>query len=140
MARTIPPEEGTPSSSDETAVSTARIRRGALSLALAGILFFLYPVLRPFSDETSLQGAEAFASPFWILAHMLAVVGFILLALSLLGVDNALSHTVARRLASVALVLTWIGVAHAMCNEMRRAEKMVCQAVCRGFISLAQRQ
>ena len=105
-----PPEEGTPSSSDETAVSTARIRLGALSLALAGILFFLYPVLRPFSDETSLQGAEAFASPFWILAHMLAVVGFILLALSLLGVDNALSHTVARRLASVALVLTWIGV------------------------------
>lgn len=102
--------EGSSSLSPETAVSTTRIRLGALSLALAGILFFLYPVLRPFSDETSLQGAAAFASPFWILAHMLAVGGFILLALSLVGFFPALAQTVARRLASVALVLTWIGV------------------------------
>lgn len=110
MALNVSPTEGTPSSSHETAVSTTRIRLGALSLALAGLLFFLYPVLRPFSDESSLQGAAAFASPSWILAHMLAVVGFILLALSLLGVYQALSNTMARRLASVALVLTWIGV------------------------------
>lgn len=110
MALNGSPTEGTSSSSHKTAVSMTQIRLGALSLALAGILFFLYPLLRPFSDETSLQGAAAFASPFWILAHMLAVVGFILLALSLLGVYQALSNTTARRLASVALVLTWIGV------------------------------
>lgn len=99
----------TPSLSRETTTSSSSVRLGTLSLALAGILFFLYPALRPYSNEASFQGAEAFASPFWILAHMLAVVGFILLALSLLGLYSALCHTTARPLMVVALVLTWIG-------------------------------
>lgn len=98
------------SPSRETTISAPRVRLGALALALSGILFLLYPVLRPFSDEVSLQGAAAFASPFWVLAHILAVVGFILLALSLLGLHNALQKTTVERLVSVALVLTWIGV------------------------------
>lgn len=99
----------TPSLSRETIASSSSVRLGALSLALAGILFFLYPALRPYSNEASFQGAEAFASPFWILAHMLAVGGFILLALSLLGLYSALRHTPVRRLMAVALVVTWIG-------------------------------
>jgi hypothetical protein len=93
-----------------TTPSLSRVRLGALSLAISGILFVLYPLLRPFSDETSLQGAEAFASTAWVLAHMLAVVGFILLALGLLGLHSALQKTTVERLASLALVLTWIGV------------------------------
>ena len=93
-----------------TTASSSRVRLAALSLALSGILFFLYPALRPFSDEASLQGAEAFASPFWILAHMLAVGGFVLLVLGLLGLCIALQKTPAERLVSVALVMTWIGV------------------------------
>lgn len=106
MTLNFSPEERNLSSSH----TVSSVRLEALSLALAGILFFLYPTLRPFSDETSLQGAAAFASPFWILAHMLAVVGFVLLALSLLGVYSVLSNTAARPLAAIALVLTWIGV------------------------------
>ncbi len=98
------------SASRETTASPSRVRLGALSLALSGILFLLYPALRPFSNEASLQGAEAFASPFWVLAHMLAVVGFILLALGLLGLHSALQNTTVERLMFVALVLTWIGV------------------------------
>jgi hypothetical protein len=39
----------------------------------------LYPALRPFSDEASLEGAAAFASTGWLVAHMLAVVAFTLL-------------------------------------------------------------
>src|SRR5207245_5309320 len=74
------------------------------------ILFVLYPLLRPFSDESSLQGAHAFASSAWILEHMLGVLGFILIALGLLCLSSALQHTAARRLASLVLVLTWIGV------------------------------
>ncbi len=93
-----------------TTVSSSRVRLGAVSLVLSGILFVLYPLLRPFSDEASLQGAAAFASTAWILAHLLAVVGFIFVALGLLGLSSTLQHTAARRLASVALVLTWIGV------------------------------
>src|SRR5579859_151910 len=99
----------TSSVSRETTTSPFRVRLGALALAVSGILFLLYPALRPYSDEVSLQGAAAFASPFWVLAHMLAVGGFILLALSLLGLHNALQKTPVERLMSVALVLTWIG-------------------------------
>jgi hypothetical protein len=40
---------------------------------LAGILFVLYSALRPFSDEMSLQGARAFASSQWVVAHVLAI-------------------------------------------------------------------
>jgi hypothetical protein len=90
--------------------NASRVRLGAVSLAVSGILFVLYPALRPFSDEASLQGAQAFASTAWILAHMLAVVGFILLALGLLSLHIALQHTAAQRLVFLALVLSWIGV------------------------------
>ncbi len=103
----------TASRSKETAASSSAIRLGALSLALSGILLLLYPALRPFSDEAgaeTLQGAEAFASPFWILAHTLAAVGFILLALGLVSLRIALQKTAGERLASVAWVVTWIGV------------------------------
>jgi hypothetical protein len=89
--------------------NASRVRLGALSLAASGILFVLYPLLRPFSDESSLPGAEAFASTAWILAHMLAVVGFLLLALGLLGLHIALQHTAVERLAFLALVLSWMG-------------------------------
>src|SRR5260370_19684828 len=100
----------TASASREQTASSSRLRLGDVSLALSGVLFVLYPLLRPFSDEASLQGAAAFASPAWILAHLLAVVGFIFVALGLLGLSSALQHSAARRLASLALVLTWIGV------------------------------
>lgn len=103
----------TPPLSRETpATSSSSVRLGALSLALAGILFFLYPALRPFSDQLgdqTMQGAQAFASPFWVVAHMLGVGGFILLALGLLGLYSALRPTIARPLMAVALVVTWIG-------------------------------
>jgi hypothetical protein len=92
------------------AANTYRVRLGALSLAVSGILFVLYPAIRPFSDEASLQGAEAFASTAWILAHVLAIVGFILLTLGLFSLYISLQQTSAERLAFLALVLSWIGV------------------------------
>ena len=90
--------------------NASRVRLFAVSLAVAGILFVLYPLLRPFSDESSLQGAQAFASTAWIVAHLLAIVGFILLALGLLGLHLALQQSAVERLAFLALVLSWIGV------------------------------
>lgn len=85
-------------------------RLAALSLVASGILFVLYPAIRPFSDESSLQGAAAFASSAWVLAHSLAMLAFILLALGLLGLYLRLQATTARRSALVALVLSWTGV------------------------------
>lgn len=90
--------------------NTLRTRLTALSLAVAGVCFVLYPAIRPFSDEASLQGAEAFAAPSWLLAHSLAMVGFILLTLGLLGLCGQLQETRAGRLGIAALVLIWIGV------------------------------
>lgn len=91
-------------------MNTFRARLGAMSLVIAGLFFVLYPAIRPFSNEASLQGAAAFASVSWIVAHMLAVVGFILLVLGLLGLHIILQKTPGERLAFLALILTGIGV------------------------------
>ncbi len=82
----------------------------ALSLAVAGACFFTYPAIRPYTDETSLAGAGAFASPAWLISHTLAMVGFILLVLGLLGLYGRLHETKAEPRALAALVLTWAGV------------------------------
>jgi len=76
----------------------------------AGILFVLYPAIRPFSNETTLQGAQAFASTSWLVAHMLAMVGFTLVALGLLGLYLTLRDSAVERLAFWALVVFWLGV------------------------------
>ncbi len=91
-------------------IHTAWVRLTAIGLAIAGILFILYPAIRPFSDEVTLQGAAAFASPQWILAHTLAIVGFILMTLGLFGLYLLLQASRVNRLAFWGLVLSWIGV------------------------------
>ena len=80
-----------------------------MALGVAGILFVLYPAIRPFSDETSLAGAAAFASTAWLVSHTLAMLGFILLTLGLLGLHAALHRTSAERLSLDAVVVTWVG-------------------------------
>jgi len=89
--------------------SAGRVRLGAAAPAIAGVLFVLYPALRPFSDETSLAGAAAFASSAWLLAHMLAMVGFVLTTLGLLGLYLSVQDTPAERLSFWALIVFWIG-------------------------------
>ena len=74
-------------------VTAIRAKLGAVSLAISGILFVLYPALRPFSSEKGLDGAAAFGSNQWIAAHMLAMVGFTLLALGIVGWYSALQST-----------------------------------------------
>jgi hypothetical protein len=92
-----------------TTITTARARLGALALAVAGVCFLLYPALRPFSDEATLAGARAFASGAWFAAHLLAMFGFILTALGLLALRDALRPTRAEPTAYWALVTFWIG-------------------------------
>ena len=89
--------------------NTLRIRLAATSLVLSGVFFVLFPVVRPFSDESTLQGARAFASPSWVIAHTLGMGAFTLLSLGLLGVYLRLQDTRAERRAFQALVLSWIG-------------------------------
>ena len=91
-------------------LNPVRIRFSALAMAVSGLLFFLYPAIRPFSDETSLQGAEAFASPAWILAHTLAIFGFILMGWGIFSLYITLQKTAVERLAHWGLGLSWLGV------------------------------
>ena len=76
----------------------------AIALIVAGVFFVLYPALRPFSDEVSLQGAAAFASPYWLAAHMLAMIAFSLLVIGLLGLHEAMMASQSERGAYAALV------------------------------------
>jgi hypothetical protein len=89
---------------------TLRMRLTSLSLVVAGVCFALYPAIRPFSDKASIQGAKAFASLQWLLSHSLAMVGFILLILGLLGLSGLLRETTAGNLCITALIVTWIGI------------------------------
>ncbi len=91
-------------------MTDTRTLLAALSLVIAGACFLAYPAIRPYTDEASLQGAEAFASPSWLIAHTLAMVGFILLTLGLLGLYGCLRETEAEGPGITALVLTWVGV------------------------------
>lgn len=83
-----------------------RGRLGAISLAISGILFVLYPAIRPFSSEKGLDGAAAFGSSHWIVAHMLAMVGFTLLALGLVGWHSLLQRSEIEGSAFRAYVVT----------------------------------
>ena len=60
------------------------VRQGALAFAAAGLLFLAYPVLRPYSGGPE-DGAAEFASGLWVVAHLSAVLGFILLPLGLMA-------------------------------------------------------
>ena len=82
----------------------------AWAFGLSGIFFVLYPAIRPFSSEVGLDGARAFGSSWWVAAHTLGILGFILLALGALGMYLRLRGAATERRALRSLVLLWIGV------------------------------
>jgi hypothetical protein len=86
---------------------TARARWGAAALAFAGVMFLLYPAVRPWHDETTAAGAhESMASSAWVAAHFFAMLGFIAVGLAML----ALRAVVPTKPATAALITTWVGV------------------------------
>ncbi|MDQ3156301.1 MAG: hypothetical protein M3Q98_06230 [Actinomycetota bacterium] len=78
------------------------------AFTLSGILFFLYPALRPWTDETTLDGAEAMASTSWVAAHTAGILGFILLIAAMAALAF-LAPVAARRPAFLAAISTWLG-------------------------------
>jgi hypothetical protein len=88
-------------------MTAARGRLGAVALAFAGVMFLLYPILRPWHDETTVAGArQSMSSDAWVAAHFLAMLGFIAVPLGLL----VLHAVLASRQSLLALVTAWIGV------------------------------
>ncbi len=93
-------------------------------LVLAAILFILYPAVRPWGDESTVEGATAsMASGAWVWSHLFAMAGFVLVALGLLavrdrlavragvgeGVGAGVGDSVGGRVAGWALATFWIG-------------------------------
>ncbi|MCK0469844.1 hypothetical protein [Halalkalibacter sp. APA_J-10(15)] len=87
-------------------IKNLHVYLSAISLMISGVLFILYPAIRPFSDEASLQGAAAFASTEWLVSHILAMVAFTLLPLGFYG----LLHSLQKPLTYWAFVLCLVGV------------------------------
>jgi hypothetical protein len=86
----------------------SRTRLGAVALAIAAVLFVLYPAVRPWDDESTVEGAvAAMSSPAWVASHLFAMVGFILVPLGLLALRGVLPRT--ESLAGAAAVTMWIG-------------------------------
>lgn len=67
---------------------------------ITGVLFAIYPALRPYSTETGQAAVDAFSSPMWTAAHVSAMAGFITLALAVR----------AARPGRIAETSTWVGV------------------------------
>lgn len=91
-------------------MSTPLARLGAPALALAGALFVLYPAVRPWHDESTVDGAIAsMSSGAWVASHLFAMIGFILVPLALLALRGVLAGSRSERLALTAAITTWIG-------------------------------
>ncbi|WP_053203891.1 hypothetical protein [Jiangella muralis] len=87
-----------------------RNRLGAVALAVAGILFLLYPALRPWHDEETAAGALAsMGSNAWVASHLFAMIGFVLVPFGLLALRDVVRETRAERTAAAAVVVFWIG-------------------------------
>ncbi|MET9244635.1 hypothetical protein [Nonomuraea sp. NPDC003709] len=75
-------------------------RLTSLAFASAGILFLVYPAIRPSGDD-----ATAMASTAWVAGHAAAMLGFVLLGLAVLGLHQVLGDRLSLRAAAV----TWVG-------------------------------
>ncbi|MBY4012792.1 hypothetical protein HQP04_10660 [Rhodococcus fascians] len=84
-------------------------KAGSALWAAAGAMFLLYAVLRPYSSEVGMEGAQAFAETAWVIAHVCAAMGFIAVALALRSLEYVVRSTAGAASAATAVVLTWIG-------------------------------
>ncbi len=81
----------------------------AASFLAAGICFVLFPLIRPFFNESQAEFAGRFASNSWIIAHTFGMGGFLFFSLGVLGIYFLLMRSKVESLAFWTLILTWIG-------------------------------
>ena len=78
-------------------------------LSLSGIFFLLFPIARPFFDETTLSGAMQFESSRWVLAHSIGILGLTLMPLGFFGLYLFFKETKAEKAAFNAFIVNFIG-------------------------------
>lgn len=86
-----------------------RVRMGAIAFAIAGVLFAVYEIVAPRADESTLDGAAAWASAGWSIAHISAIVGLILIPLGYGAIRGFLDGTPQEGTAHLATVIGTIG-------------------------------
>lgn len=90
--------------------SRTQTRLGALALAAGGALLVLYPVTRPWADESTLEGArQSMGSDAWVLSHFFGMLGFILVPMGLLAIAATVQGTRAKPWAAAMVVTGWLG-------------------------------
>jgi hypothetical protein len=101
------------------APSRAVARLTAVAFAAAGLLWALFPFLRPWADKVTPAPdglAAAWASDAWVVAHLCGIAALGLLAPALLGLRSLLAARPGGRGATLltrATALAWIGAAGA---------------------------
>jgi hypothetical protein len=93
-------------------ISRDRIRRGAVALGLAGLLLAVFPLIRPFGDDSSGDSqavAATLASDAWVGSHLMLAVGFVLLNFGVMALYAHISATGVERLAFASLIVTLVG-------------------------------
>jgi len=101
------------------APSPAVARWTAVAFAAAGVLWALFPLLRPWADKLPVSSddvAAAWASDAWIFSHLAGIAALGLLAPALLGLRRLLAAAHGGRGATLltwATALAWIGAAGA---------------------------
>lgn len=78
-------------------------------LVSSGLVFAAYPLLRPYSDETTLDGAAAMSSGAWIAAHVCGMAALILLPMGLLGAWESVRGTSGAGTARAAALTCLLG-------------------------------
>ena len=88
------------------------LRIGTASLALAGVLFALFPLTRPWQDATGTDAGliAATASSWWIPSHLFGALAFVLLALATTAVLGVLMNTRGEPAGRSMALLTMLGV------------------------------
>jgi hypothetical protein len=93
-----------------TMESPVLVRLGALALAFSGLSFLLYPVVRPWHDESTIGGAvTSMSSDAWVAAHLFAIFALILMPLGLLGLCRLMIRSRGFGLTVAATVIIWFG-------------------------------
>lgn len=81
---------------------------GATALALSGLLFAIFPLVRPFYTDLALDpagAAQTIISPSWVMSHLILIVALVLLPFGLLTLFVELQSSRGRSLALIGMVL-----------------------------------
>jgi hypothetical protein len=103
------------------AQSVTQGRLGALALGASGLLFAVFPLVRPFFPDPDPHSAASFtlasqglAAPTWLVSHLIAILAFTLLLFGILALAARLAERqtlwgIVPSMAGIALFLPVLG-------------------------------